>query len=84
MYLKLQTGRAKAVTPSDTANIEPPFNGPNLGCVLYVGGSGNLRVLTVGGDDVTFVNIPAGYSLPVQVVRVFATNTTATSIIALW
>lgn len=56
----------------------------NQGCVLYVGNTGNVRVLTVGNDDVTFVGIPAGAFVPVQVKRVFDTNTTATDIVALW
>ena len=56
----------------------------NNGCVLYAGNTGNVRVLTVGNDDVTFVGIPAGSFIPVQVKRVFATNTTATDIVALW
>ena len=51
---------------------------------LYVGGTGNVRVLTVGaedGDAVTFANHPGGW-LPVQVRRVLATGTTATQIVA--
>lgn len=56
----------------------------NPGCVLYVGNTGNLRVLTSSGADLTFVGIPAGSFVPVQVKRVFATDTTATDIIALW
>ena len=56
----------------------------NQGCVFYVGNTGNVRVLTAGNDDVTFVGIPAGAFVPVQVKRVFATNTTATDIVALW
>ena len=56
----------------------------NPGCVLYVGNTGNLRVLTTSGADLTFVGIPAGSFVPVQVKRVFATDTTATDIIALW
>ena len=56
----------------------------NNGCVLYVGNTGNLRVLTSSGADLTFVGIPAGSFVPVQVKRVFATDTTATDIIALW
>jgi len=41
-------------------------------------------VLTAGGDEVTFVGFPTGGFLPVQVVRVFATGTTAASVLALW
>jgi hypothetical protein len=51
---------------------------------LYVGGAGDLKVKTAGGDEVTFTGILAGTFLPVQVVRVFATGTTATTVLALW
>ena len=86
-YQKLQTSRAAAVTPSDTVNIPSVSNENgrgNKGCVLYVGAGGDLKVLTAGGDEVTFVGFPTGGFLPVQVVRVFATDTTAASILALW
>lgn len=53
-------------------------------CVLYIGGAGNLRVLTEGGDDVTFNGVLAGSYFPIQVYRVFATGTSATNIIAIW
>ena len=56
----------------------------NPGCVLYVGGAGNVRVLTSSGADLTFVGIAAGTFMPVQVKRVFRTDTTATDIVALW
>jgi len=83
-YQKLQVGRAAAVTPSDTVNIPSVSGGDNNGCVLYVGGAGNLKVKTVGGDEVTFVGVNTGTFLPVQVVRVFSTGTSATNILALW
>jgi len=51
-YQKLQAGRAAAVTPSDTADIPSvstdPGAGKNNGCVLFVGGAGNLKVKTIG------------------------------------
>ena len=53
-------------------------------CVLYVGGAGNLRVTTTGGDTVVFNNIQAGTFFPVHVDKVWLTGTTATNIIALW
>jgi len=56
----------------------------NPGCVLYVGTGGDLRVLTSSGADLTFVGIPDGSFLPVQVKRVFSTDTVADNIIALW
>jgi len=82
---KLQTERAAVVTPSNTADIPYVGGGDiNWPCVLFIGGAGNLRVLTAGNDDVTFTGVLAGSFLPVQVTRVFATGTTATNIVALW
>ena len=83
-YQKLQAGRAAAVTPSDTINIPSINGGTNNGCVLYVGGGGNLKVTTIGGDDVVFSNIQDGAFIPVHVLKVWSTGTTATSIVALW
>jgi hypothetical protein len=84
--LKLQAGRAQAVVPSDTTDIYFVGSQPEkvIPCVLYVGVGGNLRVMTAGGDDVIFLNVQNGAFIPVNVVRVFATNTNATGIVALW
>lgn len=87
MYLKLQIGRAAAVTPSDTDNIlsVSTQNGSgNNGCVLYVGGYGDVKVRTVGGDDITFVGVNGGTFMPVQVIKVYATGTDATDMVAMW
>ena len=65
-------------------DIPSPSNGVNNGCVLYVGTGGNLRVLTAGGDDVVFIGVGDGTFLPVNVVRVFSTNTGASNILALF
>lgn len=56
----------------------------NPGCVLYAGSGGNIRVLTVGNDDITFVGVVPGAFIPVQVKRVFASGTTPTDIVAMW
>lgn len=56
----------------------------NSGCLLYVGGTGNVSVVTIGGDSIIFNSVPAGTTLPIQVIRVRSTGTTATSINALW
>lgn len=82
---KLQANRASVVVPSDTVNI-PSING-NEGiepCVLYVGTGGDLKILTGGNDTVTLVNVQGGTFLPISVLRVFATGTTALNIISLW
>lgn len=68
---------AAAVTPSDSVNLT------NLG-ILYVGGAGNVRVITAGGQTVTFSNVAAGTFLPVLIQRVLATSTTATNILVLY
>jgi hypothetical protein len=56
----------------------------NPGCFLYVGGTGNVSVITIGGDLITFNSVPAGTTLPIQVRRLRATGTDATLINALW
>ncbi len=56
----------------------------NQGCVLYIGGAGNVNLSTTGNDIVTFVGLNAGQFVPVQALKVAATGTTATDIIALW
>lgn len=77
---------AVAVTPSDTIAI-----GGALG--LYVGGAGNVSVITRAASEkqardgvaavaVTFVAVPAGTTLPIAVSRVNSTLTTATNIVA--
>ena len=56
----------------------------NPGCFLYVGGTGNVSVVTISGDIVTFNGVPAGTTLPIQVLKLRSTGTTATLINALW
>lgn len=70
-------GGAVTITPSNTVNLANPS-------VVYVGSTGNVRVLTAQGDDVTFNNVPAGAVLPVQVIRVYATSTTATNLVGIY
>lgn len=68
-----------AITPSnDSAN---DFNACSA---IYVGGAGDVAVVFPGGTAVTFVGVPAGTVLPVRAVRVNSTNTTATSMVALY
>ncbi len=68
--------RAEAVAPSDSADL------PNFTRALYVGGAGDVRVTTVGGDTVT-LTAASGF-LPLCVARVHAIGTSATAIVALW
>lgn len=81
---------AVAVTASDTTHLP-------VTRALYVGVTGNLALAMADSDltsasdataaqaiDVVFVAVSAGTILPVQVVRVLSTGTTASSIVALY
>lgn len=70
-------GGGRVITPSDTVNMDTP-------ATVYVGAGGNVRVMTAQGDDVVFVGVLGGTVVPVQAIRVFATNTTATSLVAVY
>jgi hypothetical protein len=70
-------GAASDVTPSDTVDLATPS-------VIYVGVSGSVKVSTVQGDAVTFVGLLAGSVIPVQVSRVWATGTTATTLLRIY
>lgn len=62
----------------------------NQGCAIYIPKeeAGNLKVLTVGGDIITFNkcgDANASSILPVNVLRVFSTGTeTSVTLVALW
>ena len=60
------------------------YKGNNRGALLYIGVQGDVRVLTAGNDDVTFTGLQAGAFIPVNVIQVFATGTTADNILALY
>lgn len=68
---------AFAVTPSDSTTLAGVR-------ALYIGGAGNVTVMPFGsGTAVTLVGAAAGQIIPVRCTKVMATNTTATSIVAL-
>jgi len=67
---------AASATPSDTSDL------PFVSRAVYVGTSGDLRVLTQGGQDVTYKGISGTKILRVE--RIFATGTTASDIIYEW
>ncbi len=81
----VQSGRAAAITPSNTVDIPSVSGGENTqGCIIYTGSGGAIKVMTIGGDIVTFFSAPAGQVLQVRVLRVYAEVTTATNLVALW
>lgn len=79
---------AQSVTPSNTTDLSlagGTFSNPQTtGALLFVGTGGNIQVTMVGGQTVVFNNIADGTFLPIQVKRVWATNTTATDIVAIF
>lgn len=70
---------AAAVTPNDSTDLTTATRG------LYIGGAGDVVVDMVGGEtSVPFTGLIAGNVYPLRVIRVRATGTTATDIVALW
>lgn len=67
---------AAAISPSDTVDL------PKAARAIYVGGAGNISVIMMSGETVTFNSVPVGI-LPIKVKRIRSTGTTATNMIAL-
>lgn len=71
--------QAIAVTPNDAADLA---SGATKG--LYLGGTGNVKVDMADGSTVTFIGLAGGVIHPISVKRIYATDTTATSILAVY
>jgi hypothetical protein len=69
---------AAAVVPHDSTNQAVAFR------ALWIGVGGNVSIAFSDGTSATFVGVPAGSMLPVGGVRVNATGTTASSILAVY
>ena len=64
--------------------LDPTAN-HSEGCVLWIDQAAAVKVKTVSGSIVTYQGISAGTFLPVQVIRVYTTGTTAAlNLIANW
>ena len=68
---------AFAITPDDNSDLL------EVARALYVGGGGDVALITKEGNSVTFVGVSAGQILPVRVKRALLTGTTATNIVGL-
>lgn len=67
----------QSVTPSDSTDLSIGF------CRgILVGSSGSLKATLVSGTVVTFPSLAAGVIHPVCATRIWATGTSATSIVA--
>lgn len=68
---------AATVTPSDSTVLRPTRG-------IYVGTGGNIAVQMTLGNTVTLVGVLGGSILPIQVVKVLSTGTTASNMVALY
>lgn len=66
-----------AVTPSNDTDL------PEATRALYVGAGGDLAVTMLSGATVVLAGVSGGSLLPLRVVRVRATGTTAAAIVGL-
>lgn len=79
-----------AITPSDTVNIAAPFAdgyAPFPTDAIYVGTKGSTGTVvgvTPDGQTVTFVGLLAGTIYQVRLIRVNATTTDASNLVALY
>lgn len=74
---------AVPVTPSDTVSIAFP-SGTHYSKGIYIGVTGDLVAVMADGTSVTFKAIAAGVIHPISAVRIDATSTTATDILAVY
>lgn len=68
----------EAVTPSDVTNFAKPTKG------IYIGGAGDVAAVGLDGVAVTFTALAVGVIHRISCIRVNSTNTSATSIVALF
>lgn len=67
-----------ALVPSDAVAVTPG-NNAQIGLVgLYVGGTGDVTLVTSAGSQVLFSAVPAGTTIQLLIAQVKATGTTAT------
>jgi hypothetical protein len=69
-------GDAVAVTANDSTRFAPS--------VVYVGTTGNVNVVTSQGTTVLFTAVPAGAVVPVRVIGVLSTSTTASTLVRIF
>ncbi len=66
-----------AIVPNDNLDIAETTR------ALYIGVGGNLTVTMASGQMLSFSSVPDGSLLPLRVLRVHASGTTADDIVAL-
>ena len=66
-----------SITPSDSTNFTA------MARCIYVGVTGDVSLVTQGGNTLLFKNCPAGLFIPVCSIRVNNSLTTATNLIGI-
>jgi hypothetical protein len=79
MYNAYLPRDAVAITPSDTAEQGPPILSG-----VYVGGAGDVTLVTEVGSTTTFKAAPVGATIFCRTRLVKATGTTATNLVGLY
>ncbi len=69
---------AVSITPNNTTDLAVTTRG------IYVGGAGNISLITGDGNTVTLASCAAGSVIPIVTKRVRSTGTTATALVALY
>ena len=78
---------AKTITPIEAGFAVTPHDTNALSAVtraIYVGTGGDVKVQTVGGNDLTFSNVADGSLIPIRIDMVYSTGTTASDILGLY
>ncbi|MDB5539302.1 MAG: hypothetical protein JWQ89_1029 [Devosia sp.] len=70
--------RGFQITPNDATDFTAETR------AIYIGSAGDLVVVLVSGDEVSFVGLSGGALLPVRARRVKSTGTTATHLVGLY
>lgn len=66
-----------AITPSDIDELPVPVR------AIYVGGEGDITLVTVMGTELTFTSVAAGTWIPVMTKQVLDVGTDATALVGL-
>lgn len=66
----------------DISSTDHTFSNPTR--AIYVGGTGDMTVTMLDGQEVTFATIPAGTLLPIRASSVTRATTDATTMVGIW
>lgn len=67
-----------SITPHDSNKLTKPIR------ALYVGASGDVKIMDMVGATITLVGLAAGIFHPVCAQQVYSTGTTATGIVGVY